>query len=1600
MIGPTAISLRVRNSRRATCFFLASLFLHLAASFIPPCASAQVQPGTPPFGSYGGGPDIVNLGNLNTHLTIPVRHKPGRGTNFAYDLKYDGAVWYPITSGSTKSWQPVSQFGWSGLTATGYSTYKTISKSCRFFQETQWVTEYYQLYTAWVYHDSSGTAHPMPGGFQDGGALDCGPSESAVLQANDGSGYKLSEPDDTLYTREGLVGALGLNKTTDRNGNQITQNAGVYTDTLGTTALTVTGSGTPSSPYVFTYTAPSGASAQYKMIYTAQTVKTNFGCSGVTEYGPTVNNLVSEIDLPDGSKYLFTYEATPGPSGYVTGRPYQVTLPTGGVITYAYGAGNNGINCSDGSTATLTRTTPDGTWTYARTLVSGTQWQTIVTDPQANQTTAQFQFNLDSADNQTISQYFETQRVVNQGSSTTLLTTNTCYNGAASPCTGTTVTLPVMQRDTYTQLPGTANLVAKHTEKYTSYGMTSELDDYDYGSGSPGSLVKQSLITYASLGNNINAFPQQVTVKNGAGTILAQTTYNYDEASPTISSGTPQHIGVSGSRGNLTSVDYPAGSLVAHVTYYDTGTTNTVTDVNGATTTYNYPDATSTCGNTFPTSITEALNLSRSMTWNCTGGVQLTATDENGKTVTTAYSTDAYFWRPNAGTDQLGNQTSFFYQPNPSYCCPPMVASQMIFNNGTSEASDFQYKDSLGRTYVDQKQQAPNSSSADSVSYSYDANGRPYSVSMPCTIGWTQTCSTPKTTQTYDALNRPLQAVDAGGGTVTNYYAQNDVLVTISPAPSGENTKRRQLEYDGLGRLTSVCEVTGISGSGSCGQNNAQTGFLTKYTYDALGNLLTVTQNAQPGGTAQTRTYQYDAMSRLTSETNPESGTSTYTYDSANVGACTVTSKGDLIMRTNAAGVSTCNSYDALHRVVSVGHNPARANNTPDRFFVYDTATVNNAAMSNAKGRLAEAYTCLSPCTKLTDAGISYTVRGEISDLYESTPNSAGYYHSTATYYANGALNQLSSPNGWGYSASWNVDGEGRIASNYNTGVNPLSSTVYNAASQPTRLNFASGDNDSFTYDPNTGRMTQYKFTVGSTPQSLIGNLTWNPNGTLQTQNITDPFDGADTQNCAYGYDDLSRLGGANCGSAAAQTFTYDAFGNINKSGSPFSFQPTYSSTTNRMSVIGSFTPTYDANGNVTNDNSHTYTWSADGQPLTVDSVNLTYDAFGRMVEQNRSGSYTQFMYSPTGFKMQIMQGQNIQRSFVPLSGGSTALYTGNVLTYYHPDWLGNNRFVSTSSRTMSSDVAYAPFGETYASSGTTDPAFTTQRQDTVSGLYDFPARGYSIQGRWPSPDPAGLAAVDPTNPQSWNRYAYVVNNPLALTDPLGLVCSGNIGNTSDTPCNPGNSGGGGGSGLFSGGSGDPTGGYFSFLVILPGDSISYGISAIEGLDTADVIDPTDYINELVWIPGAIGNPSIGPPNWLWNAAKSFVKGWYTKGLSDQPGSCTAVFLNSVQGSAGSAARSIAGFTRTYGAALASGLAGAGPVAATSVSAMAAAGQLSPGVGAVATNVIAGTAPLAAAAAPYVVTVGGYFAIGGFDYLLGKGLIQELTAIKNGQCKP
>jgi RHS repeat-associated protein len=63
---------------------------------------------------------------------------------------------------------------------------------------------------------------------------------------------------------------------------------------------------------------------------------------------------------------------------------------------------------------------------------------------------------------------------------------------------------------------------------------------------------------------------------------------------------------------------------------------------------------------------------------------------------------------------------------------------------------------------------------------------------------------------------------------------------------------------------------------------------------------------------------------------------------------------------------------------------------------------------------------------------------------------------------------------------------------------------------------------------------------------------------------------------------------------------------------------------------------------------------------------------------------------------------------------------------------------------------------------------FAGMPQDWLNGMNDAQYREYiPTAGRWISPDPAGMVAVNLADPKSLNRYAYVMNNPTTLTDSL-----------------------------------------------------------------------------------------------------------------------------------------------------------------------------------------------------------------------------------------
>jgi RHS repeat-associated protein len=128
-------------------------------------------------------------------------------------------------------------------------------------------------------------------------------------------------------------------------------------------------------------------------------------------------------------------------------------------------------------------------------------------------------------------------------------------------------------------------------------------------------------------------------------------------------------------------------------------------------------------------------------------------------------------------------------------------------------------------------------------------------------------------------------------------------------------------------------------------------------------------------------------------------------------------------------------------------------------------------------------------------------------------------------------------------------------------------------------------------------------------------------------------------------------------------------------------------------------------------------------------------------------------------------------------SGGGTAQ-----LHWLVTDQLGTPRMVFDQSGSLAnvSRHDYLPFGEEvpanfrtgvggYATGDSVRQKFTQKERDNEAGLDYFEARYYgSTQGRFTSVDPL-MASGRPSLPQSWNRYAYVLNSPLRLVDPTGL---------------------------------------------------------------------------------------------------------------------------------------------------------------------------------------------------------------------------------------
>jgi RHS repeat-associated protein len=107
-----------------------------------------------------------------------------------------------------------------------------------------------------------------------------------------------------------------------------------------------------------------------------------------------------------------------------------------------------------------------------------------------------------------------------------------------------------------------------------------------------------------------------------------------------------------------------------------------------------------------------------------------------------------------------------------------------------------------------------------------------------------------------------------------------------------------------------------------------------------------------------------------------------------------------------------------------------------------------------------------------------------------------------------------------------------------------------------------------------------------------------------------------------------------------------------------------------------------------------------------------------------------------------------------------------------YADALGSTRTMTDATGHLCYDADFYPFGgeRAYTSTCGQNYKFAGMERDPETGDDHTLFRQYaSNYGRWLSPDPADSKAADPTNPQSWNRYTYALNNPVNIVDPRGL---------------------------------------------------------------------------------------------------------------------------------------------------------------------------------------------------------------------------------------
>ena len=251
-------------------------------------------------------------------------------------------------------------------------------------------------------------------------------------------------------------------------------------------------------------------------------------------------------------------------------------------------------------------------------------------------------------------------------------------------------------------------------------------------------------------------------------------------------------------------------------------------------------------------------------------------------------------------------------------------------------------------------------------------------------------------------------------------------------------------------------------------------------------------------------------------------------------------------------------------------------------------------------------------------------------------------------------------------------------------------------------------------------------------------------------------------------------------------TFNYDRYGNMACQTNGQTNGPcpnwTFNSSANQITTAGY---TYDAAGNVTSDNLTNYQWDAEGRLKSVNNGadrSYVYNALGREVEWHGDGRVSEDLTDLAGHYLGSVDPSSGAWTGERIPGSSIYLawYVNGGTTFFHYNALGSSVMNTRQDGTVSNDVLFYPWGQMWASPVNDYFQFfgNIEGWDWEIGEGVTPNRYYpNYQGRWLSPDPL---AGDISNPQSLNRYTYVLNNPTSLIDPSGQGSNTGCSNAQD----------------------------------------------------------------------------------------------------------------------------------------------------------------------------------------------------------------------------